>query len=296
MNRAPDISAVRAPSADANFEHVLICGLDICGNETSGLYSYIQIGQSSGSLSQATVSPTSSSDGDATVVLSTTSSRSVATVTVNYGTTVIITSFIPTDPTTTISDSLLHGPTSNPVSVSSVASSGESSGAIQSAINNSMSFWSSTGKVAGLFVAIGVIVAFLAVATIWMCRIRKRRQDEEKTDELHQSMGENASRTQSISRSASLLQLLGKRDRGYREQTTASISEQDMQPVARSPTELRVPVVDQRLDPQSMMMRFDENDSRTSFRDEEDYSRRVWRVTNPSDSDSVRTNTTGRKE
>ena len=285
------------PNADASFEHVLTYGLDLCGNETSGLYSYVQIGQSSGSLSQATVSPTSSStsssDGDGTVA-STASLRSVATVTVNYGTTVIITSFIPGDPTTTMSDSLLYSPTSNPGSISSVASSGESTGPIQSAISNSMSFWSSTGKVAGLFVAIGVIVAILGIVTIWMCRRRRRRQDEEKTEELGQSMGENASPNQGISRSASLLQLLGKRDRSYPEQTTGPVSGQNIEPVVRSPTELRLPVVDQRLDPQSMMIRFDENDSRTSFRDEEDYSRRVWRVTNASDSDSVRTNTTGR--
>ncbi|BFZ54623.1 Cell wall integrity and stress response component 4 [Savitreella phatthalungensis] len=40
--------------------------------------------------------------------------------------------------------------------------------------------------------------------------------------------------------------------------------------------------VDQRLDPRPMLMRFDSNYSRHSLRDDEDYSRRVLTVTNPS--------------
>jgi hypothetical protein len=49
-----------------------------------------------------------------------------------------------------------------------------------------------------------------------------------------------------------------------------------------------VPIVDQRLDPGKVFMRWDQNDSRRSLQDEHDYSRRVLRVTNPSDArDSI---------
>ena len=41
--------------------------------------------------------------------------------------------------------------------------------------------------------------------------------------------------------------------------------------------------VDQRLNPQPLLMRFDSNYSRHSLRDDEDYSRRVLTVTNPSE-------------
>lgn len=39
--------------------------------------------------------------------------------------------------------------------------------------------------------------------------------------------------------------------------------------------------IDQRLNPQPMLMRFDSNYSRHSLRDDEDYSRRVLTVANP---------------
>ena len=43
-----------------------------------------------------------------------------------------------------------------------------------------------------------------------------------------------------------------------------------------------VPItVDQRLDPGQMFMRWDQNDSRRSLQDENDYSRKVLRVANP---------------
>jgi hypothetical protein len=104
-------------------------------------------------------------------------------------------------------------------------------------------------------------------------------------------MARRMSGSQSVSRSASLLQLLGKRERNQSEDNASPTSIGNHR-LSRSPTELVVPVVDQRLDPQSVMIRFDDNDSRTSFRDEEDYSRRVWRVTNVSDSDSLRSSAT----
>jgi cell wall integrity and stress response component len=149
------------------------------------------------------------------------------------------------------------------------------------------SFWDSTSKVAGVFVAVGVVTALSAIALFWICRNRPGRQDEEKTEGMHQPMPRPSSVNQSVSRSTSRLQLLGGREHS-RQDDPISPTVDGSRRLSRSPTDLVIPVVDQRLDPQSMIIRFDDNSSRTSFRDEDDYSRRVWRVTNASDSDSLR--------
>jgi hypothetical protein len=261
-----------------------IC-IDVCGNSTNGLFSYIQIGQSSGVMSGSSVSPTPSADSAHGLE----SSQLVATVTVNHGTTVVVTSFAPSDPTITMSTTDSRNGASDPSTTSSATGSGIASNqangsgqSSQTTMERSSSFWDSTGKVAGVFVAVGIVTAMLAGALLWMCRNRKSRRDEEKSEESpRQTSGE-----QPVSRSTSLLQLLGRGDRSRTENVAPSPPNQ--QRLSRSPTELAIPVVDQRLDPQTMMIRFEDNDSRTSFRDEEDYSRRVWRVTNASDTESVR--------
>lgn len=231
--------------------------VDRCGNESSGLYSYVQIGKSSGVLSALATSG---------------NGLSVPTNTVNHGTTVVITSFIPSAPTITVSNPGSLTPDNSRPTVT---------------MDRSSSFWDSTGKVAGVFVAVGLVIAILAMSIFWMCRSRRNRKDEEKHEEPPQIIVRQMSGNQSVSRSASLLHLLGRRERHRQEELTSPTSNGNNR-LSRTPTDLVVPVVDQRLDPQSMMIRFDDNDSRTSFRDEEDYSRRVWRVTNASDSDSLR--------
>jgi hypothetical protein len=79
------------------------------------------------------------------------------------------------------------------------------------------------------------------------------------------------------------MQLLTGRANDEKTSSTPSVPQHRL---SLTPPDFAVPVVDQRLDPQSMMIRFDDAESETSFRDEDDYSRRVWRVTNASDSDS----------
>ena len=221
----------------------------------------MQIGQGSGVLSDSSTQSTSYNSHLAT------------TITVSNGTTIVITSFIPSEATTT---------TSNPGSLTTLTPYNP-----HTAMDLSSSFWDSTGKVAGVFVPVGLVIAILAMAIFWMCRSRKNRKDEEKPEEPPQIIVREMSGSQSVSRSASLLQLLGRRERNRKEEPTSPASNGNNR-LSKTPTDLVVPVVDQRLDPQSMMIRFDDNDSRTSFRDEEDYSRRVWRVTNASDSDSLR--------
>jgi hypothetical protein len=234
-------------------------------------------------MSGSSVSPTPSAE----------SSQLVATVTVNHGTTVVVTSFAPSDPTITMSTTDYGNGANGPSTTSSATGSGLASNqangsgqSSQTTMERSPSFWDSTGKVAGVFVAVGIVTAILAGALLWMCRNRKSRRDEEKTEESPRQIVRQTSGEQPVSRSASLLQLLGRRDKSRTENVGPSPPNQ--QRLSRSPTELAIPVVDQRLDPQTMMIRFEDNDSSTSFRDEEDYSRRVWRVTNASDTESVR--------
>lgn len=255
---------------------------------SSDLFSYVQIGQGSGVISQSAAALTSSA-GIEIILPTSTQAHSIATVTVNRGTTVVITSFVPSEPTITLSSAMSSFP-STTTSGTGMTPVNQPDSSQPSTVSQSTSFWDSTGKVAGVFVAVGAVVVLLAIALIWTCRRRRHRQDEEKSDvgATPQPMTRQTSGSQPVSRSASLLQLLGKtRDRSRQEEIVSPTSIGSRR-LSRSPTDLVIPVVDQRLDPQSMMIRFDDNDSRTSFRDEEDYSRRVWRVTNASDSDSVR--------
>jgi len=285
MTHARDIHRVTPPlPVDLRLMFV-----DSCGSVSSNLFSYIQIGQGSGVISQSAATQTSSAGAE--IILPTSSqAHSIATVTVNRGTTVIITSFVPSDPTITLSSAMSSAiPTFTSTTGSGMTPVNQPDSS-QPTPPGQSSFWDSTAKVAGVFVAVGVIVIVLAIALTWACRKRKHRNDEEKPDvgAVPQPMVRQISGSQPVSRSASLLQLLGKtRDRSRQEEIISPTSIGSRR-LSRSPTELVIPVVDQRLDPQSMMIRFDDNDSRTSFRDEEDYSRRVWRVTNASDSDSVR--------
>jgi hypothetical protein len=130
--------------------HCLQLELDKCGNESSGLYSYMQIGQGSGVLSGSSALSTSR--------------HSIATVTVNQGTTVVITSLIPSG-----SRSIYPSPTSGSDQAQLAADS----------VGRSPSFWDSAGKVAGVFVAVGVVATILALTIFWMCRSKRNRQDEE---------------------------------------------------------------------------------------------------------------------
>lgn len=196
---------------------------------------------------------------------------SVATIIVNHGTTVVITSFVPSEPTITVNT------TAKPTSAN------QSDDILSS---DRLSFWDSAGKVAGVFIAVGIVAVLIVIGMVWLCRNANSRPDEEKSSvTTSQAMGQQNG-SQPVSCSASSLQLLGKREPTGQEEIPSPSSNANYR--LSSPTELVVPVVDQRLDPQSMMIRFEDNDSRTSFRDEEDYSRRIWRVTNASDSDSLR--------
>jgi cell wall integrity and stress response component len=273
-------------------ESLTLVNKDKCGNETTNLFSYVQIGQASGTLSGSSTPSTISVNGGGVILLSPTPPASIATITVNQGTTVIITSFIPSDPTITISTPIsssdVASTSSNPLTSGTQSDDSQTS---EHLVDQSSSFWDSSGKVAGVFLAVGIIIILLVLALFWMCGRRRRGQDEEKSEVVGQPMAPQTSGSQTVSRSTSLLQLLGRRDQN-RQEEAGSLPPATSHRLSRSPTDVMIPVIDQRLDPLSMMIRFDENDSQTSFRDEDDYSRRVWRVTNASESVSLRSSGT----
>lgn len=212
-----------------------------------------------------------------------TAKMTTATVTVNHGTTVIVTSIFAAAP-------IITSPTNYPEAETTKGPSSQgASTAIglpnQSVVDTSepqSSFWDSTGKVVAVFVAIGALIIAMVIALVWFCSRKKRRRDEETRQGSPGALTGAVTADKDISRSTSLLQLLGRRETLRTEKPGFTYRNYE----ENKPSETRVPMVDQRLDPQSMMIRFEDNTSHTSFRDEEDYSRRIWRVTNATDSDS----------
>ena len=214
-------------------------------------------------------------------------------MTVNQGSTVIVTSLLATDPSYT---SPTTTETTSQATASSVTKGGvpQSEGSPQiTTSSSSSSFWSSTGKVIAVFVVVGaVIIATIVASLLFWMRRRSRRGAGLSHEPSHFPNGNGngigggsmmASSDQKFGRSPSVLGLLGRKQPPP---SSSNYSPYDSQ-AASKPSVFAVPMVDQRLDPHSMMARFEDNMSHASFRDEEDYSRRVWRVTNASDSDSL---------
>jgi hypothetical protein len=143
-------------------------------------------------------------------------------------------------------------------------------------------FFDNAGKVAGTFVAIGLVVLASIIALIWFLRKRKAQRREEsatpggvgpfvdrKTSQSSSTTGNALMSQNGRSRSGSMM-AVGEKQNGR-------LTPRD----AGWPDDI-IPV-DQRLNPRPLLMRFDSNYSRHSLRDEEDYSRRVLTVTNPSE-------------
>jgi cell wall integrity and stress response component len=255
---------------------------DNCGNSTGGYFTYLQIGQSSGTLS-SNQNPTSAKSVS---TAHSSAKPTTRTVTINLGTTVIVTSFLVTDSGYPLSSG---AQTLNGANASSIteepSQSSEGSDPTPAGINEpTSSFWNSTGKVIAVFVVVGAILVTIFVTGIVICtRRRARPKPEQSQGKQHTGDAARSSSDPSLGRSASFLQILGRKQAGL---TWSTPEPQEPQMTMKSSI-LTVPMVDQRLDPHSMMARFEDNNSHTSFRDDEDYSRRIWRVTNASESDSL---------
>ncbi|KAF3917059.1 hypothetical protein ABW21_db0209841 [Orbilia brochopaga] len=241
---------------------------DRCGNRTMTYYNYIELDQhlpssrpDSPASSSSSTSPASSTSGGT----STTNAPSKT----NPPTTPIIS-------VTTIEGqqrTITITPSSSPTNSTFAVTDG-----------GHANFFSDAGRVAGVFVGLAALV-IIAVALVFFLRKRKinRRKSvgSYNNPEMGMSgagspnMGTGSSSPNGRPRSTSTLGLVG----GYTNTTdkapvitTGGFTETDR-------------VTDQRLDPNQIWMRFDnDNGSRVSLRslqDNQDYSRRVLKLANP---------------
>lgn len=145
-------------------------------------------------------------------------------------------------------------------------------------------FFSNPGKVAGTFVAVAIILALLAAAGIWFC-LRRKRQTEAVP--IPSTAGGNTPQ-----RRPSRLSQMGLIGGAGHEKTVPSIQTSGWGPgnsAEKSPADTLTgnrrnsypPVVDQRLEPTALWNPIHDNGSHVSvrsFRDDQDYSRRMLRV------------------
>lgn len=149
-------------------------------------------------------------------------------------------------------------------------------------------FFSNAGKVAGTFVALAIVVVLIAVGIIWFC-LRKRRKPEDAS--IIPSTAGDGTPQRRPSR-LSQMGLLGRTATGgtHHERPTPTIQTSGWGPgngAEKSPADTldrrsSYPrVVDQRLEPTALWNPIHDNGSHVSvrsFRDDQDYSRRMLRV------------------
>ncbi|KAK9483691.1 hypothetical protein V1527DRAFT_472405 [Lipomyces starkeyi] len=238
---------------------------------------------SSSSFSSTSTSASSpSSTTSSTSINTPTQSLIVSVVTVVGGTeTLVITQTVSTaTPTALSSASLLATP--------NVGSS--TTGTAESTSHSSSSFWDHKGKVAGTFVAVGIVALLLLLILFFLVRRRHHRDDEEPA-------AGKAPHTPPMNDLPLAKYGLSGNGRHRSAATTGAgattlDSEKHPSAVAAAgyggaysappPSSDRFQV-DQRLDPGTMYVQYHDNYSRGSLRDEYDYSRRVLKILNPDD-------------
>ncbi|KAL9593390.1 MAG: hypothetical protein Q9219_007571 [cf. Caloplaca sp. 3 TL-2023] len=145
------------------------------------------------------------------------------------------------------------------------------------------------GKVAGLFVGVGLIICLIAAALIWFWLRRKR--DAEAQTIASATGGDTPQRRQS---KLSSMGLLGGTKRSKHKSVpriqTSGWGPGNSREKSPSDTPIDYPrasyprVIDQRLEPTALWNPLQDNGSHISiqsFRDDQDYSRRMLRVANP---------------
>ncbi|KAM3162595.1 WSC domain-containing protein [Lachancea thermotolerans] len=152
-------------------------------------------------------------------------------------------------------------------------------------------FWGSPGKVAGTFVAVGVVVFCLALLgfILWY---RRRRRNEEDFEKRYNDVTAPAGSNTSIdpASAGSHAAFVYADEKGIEVPPTPVEKKETFtrlsQPASFTDNESGIPqdegpvVVDQRLDPRQMFMHWENEGSKTSLADDVDYSRRVLRVIN----------------
>ncbi|KAI4197597.1 MAG: hypothetical protein LQ350_005831 [Teloschistes chrysophthalmus] len=153
-------------------------------------------------------------------------------------------------------------------------------------------FMSHPGKVAGLFVGVGLIICALAGALIWFY-LRWKRNAETETIASTGGGGTPQRRQSKLS----TMGLLGGTRKSNMRKSVPPIQTGGWGPGnshEKSPSDTPIDyrrtsyprVVDQRLDPMALWNPLQDNGSHVSiqsFRDDQDYSRRMLRVANPDD-------------
>ncbi|KAL8887355.1 MAG: hypothetical protein Q9192_006343, partial [Flavoplaca navasiana] len=166
------------------------------------------------------------------------------------------------------------------------------SGAVVAQLSRDDGFMSHPGKVAGLFVGLALIICLSAAALIWVFIRRKRKAEAETIASM--GGGETPQRRQS---KMSTIGLLGGTRRSNNRKSVPRIQTSGWGPgnsTEKSPTDTPIDyrrtsyprVVDQRLEPAALWNPLQDNGSHVSiqsFRDDQDYSRRMLRVANPDD-------------
>lgn len=216
----------------------------------------------------------------------------------NQGSSVIIkTQYITQYPSTTSS------PSSSVTGSSSISSSeGSSTGILSSGVNdnvNKNSFFDSKGKVAGTFTAVGIVVVAIIAALLYcFCFARRKNTQEEYTDnEKHFSssefvpIGDDPDTPNSYNGSSDGSHKL-RRDNSSKSMlsflTTSAVSPLDRSASKKnkhsksdSTGSAMMPIseLDSRMDPNTMFLNF--NESTKSLDDNQDYSRKILKVTNP---------------
>ncbi|KAL8670456.1 MAG: hypothetical protein Q9168_005016 [Polycauliona sp. 1 TL-2023] len=161
------------------------------------------------------------------------------------------------------------------------------SGAVVAQLSHDDGFMSHPGKVAGLFVGVALIICLLAAALIWFFIRRKRNAEAEAMATT--AGGETPQRRQS---KMSTIGLLGGTRRSSKRKTVPKIQTSGWGPgtsTEKSPTDTPIDyrrtsyprMVDQRLEPAALWNPLQDNGSHVSiqsFRDDQDYSRRMLRV------------------
>ncbi|KAI4246174.1 MAG: hypothetical protein L6R40_002127 [Gallowayella cf. fulva] len=171
------------------------------------------------------------------------------------------------------------------------------SGAVVAQSSPNGGFMSHPGKVAGLFVGVALIICLIAAALIWFLVRRKRNTEAETLAST--AGGETPQRRQS---KMSTMGLLGGTKRSNNRRSVPMIQTSGWGPgnsTDKSPTETPIDyrrtsyprIVDQRLEPAALWNPLQDNGSHVSiqsFRDDQDYSRRMLRVANPDDRPQTR--------
>ena len=161
---------------------------------------------------------------------------------------------------------------------------------VTSEAENNGGFFASSGKVAGTFVAVAIIILLLAALAIWFL-LRKKRQNEEVLPVPSVASGSTPQRRPSR---LSQMGLIGgaaaggggsQRDPGAPTLQTSGLGTgngSEKSPADTLDRRNSYPkVVDQRLEPTALWNPLHDNGSHVSvrsFRDDQDYSRRMLRV------------------